>query len=291
MLWIKRNLFFVIGLAIAVVLLGLGIWNLVNKLTDDADVTSKLDDQFNQLKTMYDQDPFPSKENLKAIDDDRQRVTEFITSSRKYFTPIPPVNAHDPLSFKAELDNAIFRFNNEAHGAHVTVTTNYSYSFEALRSLYNFDRASIRPLALQVAEVEKILDVLFAARINGLTSIQRARVAVEDQPGTATIAADYVDPYIPRTNAVSVVMPYQVKFRCFSSELAKVVEGFVKSPHGFIIVSINVEPVASDDTANGGAQAAPVAPVAPDAHTLTPLFKENPFTVTMLLNVVSLKNR
>ena len=64
------------------------------------------------------------------------------------------------------------------------------------------------------------------------------------------------------TNELAVLTPYEVTFRCFSSELASVLAGFASSPAGLIVKSINVEPAA--------AIAAVTDPAAPAAATYVP---------------------
>jgi hypothetical protein len=60
--------------------------------------------------------------------------------------------------------------------------------------------------------------------------------------------ADYIDDPAT-TNDLAVLVPYVITFRSFGPDLAKVLEGFASSPHGFIIKGINVQPAG---TATGG---------------------------------------
>ena len=43
------------------------------------------------------------------------------------------------------------------------------------------------------------------------------------------------------TNELAVLTPYEVTFRCFSSELAAVLAGLASSPYALLVKTINVE--------------------------------------------------
>ena len=63
-------------------------------------------------------------------------------------------------------------------------------------------------------------------------------MSADDAGGPAT---DYLDDQ-PVTNDLGVLTPYQVTFRGFSPEIARVLDGFAASPHGFIVKTISVQP-------------------------------------------------
>jgi hypothetical protein len=65
------------------------------------------------------------------------------------------------------------------------------------------------------------------------------RISDDDLKGPQS---DYLDASITAvTNELAVLTPYELTFRCFSTELAGVLAGFANSPHGFIIKTVNVE--------------------------------------------------
>jgi hypothetical protein len=267
MLWLKRNLFFVMGLAVAVLLLGYAVFRLYSKTSEDTDITTQLNEQTSYLKEIYGLPVFPSPENIGAVEGDQRRLRGFIERSRAYFTNVAPASVHSAQSFKTELDKLVYRLNNSARTAGVIVPTNgFAYSFEALMSRIDFASSSIRPLAVQMSEVEVLMGILYNAKINRLEAVQRARMAVEDFAPTAAVGS-YTDPISPATNAVSVLMPYRLTFRCFSSELASVMEGFVKSPHGLIIKAMDIDQVGDGFSFN---------PMMPPSPGFTPPPDGNP---------------
>jgi hypothetical protein len=101
-----------------------------------------------------------------------------------------------------------------------------------------FAAGSVGPLAVQLGEVKALCDVLIAAKINSLESIQRERVSADDQAGQQT---DYLD-LKSETNGLAVLTPYQITFRSFTPEVAAVLCGFSRSPNGIIVKSFNLEP-------------------------------------------------
>lgn len=248
--WVKKNLFFVIPLAIAVILLGVAVYKYFGIRSEDRDITMLLEERAVRLREMYEKPIFPSAENLRAIENDQQRLLNFINQCKKYFQPVPELNVPNVQALKTELDKAIDKFNKAAKSAGVNIpTNNFAYSFDELVRRIDFSPFSIRPIATQISEIDKILEILFNAKINTLEFIQRARVCPEDRMATASSGFYIADG--PITNSLGIIYPYRITFRCFSSELEEVLNGFARSPYGFVIKAIDVDP---------GGGAAPMMP-------------------------------
>jgi hypothetical protein len=145
----------------------------------------------------------------------------------------------------------------------------YSFSFAAQRERLDYARGSLEPLSVQLAEVKAISTVLFQAKVNSLDNIRRERVSDDDLKGPQT---DYL-PEKSVTNELAVLSPYEVTFRCFSSELAAVLSGFATSPCGLLVKTINVEsaPASATEAALPGATAGPFTPSVP-----SPVASPNP---------------
>ena len=47
------------------------------------------------------------------------------------------------------------------------------------------------------------------------------------------------------TNDIAVITPYEVTFRCFSTELGAMLSGYASSPHALVVRGINVEPAGT----------------------------------------------
>ena len=239
--WVKKNLFFVIPLAIAVILLGVAVYKYFGLRSEDNDITMLLEERAVRLREMYEKPIFPSAENLRAIENDQQRLLNFINQCKKHFQPVPELNVPNVQALKTELDRSIYKFNESARKAGVTIpTNNFAYSFDELVRRIDFSPFSIKPIAIQLSEIDKILEILFNAKINTLEFIQRARVCPEDRAATASAGFYIADG--PITNSLGIIYPYRITFRCFSSELAEVINGFAHSPYGFVIKAIDVDP-------------------------------------------------
>ncbi len=104
-----------------------------------------------------------------------------------------------------------------------------------------FAPGSLEALAAQLGEVKTISEILFGAGINALDGIERVHVSPDDANGPQT---DYLTD-LPLTNDLAVLVPYEVTFRGFSPEVARVLKGFAASPHGFIVGAISVQPAGA----------------------------------------------
>lgn len=249
MIWIKRNLLFVIGGVLALGLLGAaGFYDFMN-WRRNAVALDKLNEVYNTLKDLTNHKPSPGNDkinNIEAAKQQEAQLREWIHQARGYFQPIAPVPnptngvITDPL-FGDALHRTIDQLQREAPSANVSVLPQYSFSFQALRDRVKFAPGSLGGLAVQLGEVKAISEILFAARVNQLDSIQRVRISEDDVNGPQT---DYLTD-IGVTNELAVMTPYAVTFRAFSPEIAQTLAGFASSPDGFIVTGINVQPASA----------------------------------------------
>jgi pyruvate/2-oxoglutarate dehydrogenase complex dihydrolipoamide acyltransferase (E2) component len=143
----------------------------------------------------------------------------------------------------------------------------YSFSFAAQRESLAYAPGSLEPLSVQLGEVKSICAVLFQAKVNSLDSLRRERVSDDDLRGPQT---DYL-PEKSVTNELAVMSPYEVSFRCFSSELAAVLGGFAVSPCGLLVKTINGESAPAAAPASEPIYtAAPAASAAPAPRPYVP---------------------
>jgi len=247
MSWIKRNLFFVIGSFIALALMGLAGWFLYAKYNLNNQILADLKTNFNDLKSLTTKSPHPGDgkiNNIQNAKDQQLQLSNYIAKARVHFEPIqrlpsaedaPKITDRD---LTTALSKTVDQLQHEAATASVNVTSNYYFSFEALRGKVSFDAKGLLPLATQLGEVKALCEILFAAKVNSLDNIRRERVAAEDSLGG--LQTDYLTEK-RTTNDLAVVTPYEITFKCFSSELAAVLAGFASSPHAIMIKTINVE--------------------------------------------------
>jgi hypothetical protein len=275
--WIKRNLYFLIGSLVALALMGLAGWYLYSKWQLNNEVLGKLDEQYAELKRLNEQNPHPGSDqvdNIKAAKEQQKEMRAYIQKARQYFQLCPPIPVPESgkltsQEFSSALSRTLDQMQRDATKASVTLPPKdstgqpYCFSFAAQSKSLAYAPGSLAPLSVQLAEVKGICNVLVQAKVNSLDNIRRERVSDDDLKGPQT---DYLTEKTV-TNELAVLSPYEVTFRCFSSELASVLAGFAASPCGLLVKTINVESApaaaAGTDAFAPAAAAAPYAPLAP----------------------------
>jgi hypothetical protein len=331
MAWIKRNLFFVIGSVIAVLLIGVGVYYLIAEMAAESKVSADIEQQYAELTRLNQLNPHPGNDqidNIKNAKLQEAALKAYLAKLTPLFQKIPGIpdtsgttNKVSNSEFAAQLRNTVSDLKHVAMVQSVILPTDYYFSFESQRKIMIFDPTSLDKLALQLGEVKVLSEILFAAKINSLDSIRRESVSTNDNN-----PSDYLSEKTTST-ALADLAPYELTFRCFSSELAFVLSHLASSPNGFIVKSINVEPssgfTGTDDPNNpnnanpAGAPAAPmfegpirrpVPPGSPEAgyaprpYSPQPqatagatakgpqvFITEKPFRVTLMVEVVKLK--
>ncbi len=253
MSWIKRNLYFLIGAVVALGLLAVAVvFYLQNEQANNA-VKEKLNTAYAALKVINELNPHPGYANsggsTNKVDNiaiGRKQVEElsaFLAQSRAAFVPVPSIPDNARLSgqeFTADLLRTIDQMRRDSRSAGITLpASNYNFSFDSIVPKVTFSPSSLQLLARQLGEVKVISDVLVSAKVNALDGLRRVKVCSEDE--TTRFPNDYLN-QTPQTNgALAVLEPFELKLRCFSSELASVMVGLASSPHGVIVKTINIE--------------------------------------------------
>jgi hypothetical protein len=299
--WIKRNLFFVVGIAVALGLLGAGGFYIYQGWTRNSEKAEKLNEIYGTLKSLQGQTPAPGNDkidNTKTAKEQHRHVRAWIDASEKYFQPIPAIPAENCTSeaFARELRRTVDTLQHEAEGAGVTLPPKYDFSFSAQRPLVRFASGSLESLAVQLGEVKTIAEIIFFARANTLDGIQRVRISEDDIAGPA---GDYIDNHAT-TNDLAVITPYVVTFRCFTPELARVISAFSMASNTFLIKAVNIQ-LAGVSSAPSDAQVGmPTAGIAPIAMPptavqagagkggLQTVLKEQLLRVTLEVGIVKL---
>jgi hypothetical protein len=253
MSWIKRNISFVVLSVIAVVALGAAGWYCFSKWQLDKTSWDELNAAYDELRTLGAAKPNPGNKSVDNVKRAREQQTELnkeIQKIARFFTPIPAIPDAPNVSdqdFATGLRQTVNQLQRDAATASVILPPDYPFSFFVQRTEVKFPAGSTLPLAQQLGEVKAICDVLFAARVNSLDKIRRERVSEIDTRGPL---GDYLDEKSV-TNENAVLTPYEVTFRCFSSELAGVLAGMANQSHAMIVRAINVEqPGAATSSAN-----------------------------------------
>jgi len=270
--WIKRNLYFLVGGAVALALMGMAGWFLYSKWRLNSQTWDRLNQDYSELGTLNNEKPHPGAgkvDNIKLAKEQETALKDLITKIKARFEPIPAIPAVTNLTdreFSAALNRELAQMQKDATNSSVVIPPKYSFSFEAQRPKLTFSTGSLHPLAVQLGEVRAICDVLFKAKVNSLDNLRRERVGTDDSTGQLT---DYLDKKSV-TNELAVIAPYEVTFRCFTPELGAVLTGFANSSSGLVIKGINVEAAPQPVAEEQQPVMAPIyIPVTPDAGSET----------------------
>jgi hypothetical protein len=272
--WIKRNLMFVIGGVVTLVLMGLAGWYCYSGWNNNVVQKEEITKAYEELNALYSARPSPGDgrkvDNIKLAKEQQKEAEEFLQALGRYLQEVPAIPARSSVSgqrFSAALQETITQLQREATNSSVIIPPGYKFSFAKQATLVTFAPGSLDPLAVQLGEVRAICDILNRAKVNSLDGIRRERVPgnPDDLSGAAT---DYLD-QASTTNELAVISPYEITFHCFTPELAAVLAGFAQSPYGLVVKAINVEPAT---TLLIDAAAAPYygAPVAAPAYGQRP---------------------
>jgi hypothetical protein len=233
MAWIKRNLFFVITVIVALGLAGYCGYLLLATLSDNAKASADCAAAMASLKELREKKPFPDAAAIKSAQDDAARVQSFLVDFRKPFASFPPPPKMDDRQFKEYLLKTVTQFGLDATNAGVQLYPGYEFGFGQIMSKLNFPPDCIEPWTQEMEEMRSILNILYAAKINFLEQLRRPQVSPDDNGESFTR-------FSPITNQNGVVTPYTVEFRAFSTEIANVLAGVAASSNCFIVKTLYV---------------------------------------------------
>jgi hypothetical protein len=249
MSWIKRNLYFLIGAASALVLLGLAGWFLFTKWQLNSQNLNRLNKDYADLSDLNGKKPHPGNDkidNFKAATDQTAQLLAFKEKARVHFQPIAPIPDLPQAeltdqSFATNFSRVINQLQRDATNASIALPPDYYFSFQTQARKLSFVPGSLQTLANQLGEVKAICDILIQAKINTIESIRRECVSPDDRASSST--GDYLQDK-SLTNTQAILTPYEITFRCFSPELGAVLAGFSCSPCSFVVKALNVEGLA-----------------------------------------------
>jgi len=270
--WIKRNLLFVVGLAVALALLGFGVFfYLLSNMAAAQAADEELNSKNAEYGELLERKPFPSKENIAAAQVEQARLAKFQEGLRTQFgTSVMPEGVDD-AAFKNLLDMTVDSLEKHAAASGVTLPNpadgKFAFTFDQQRKQLEFSQKALVPLTAQLLDIQDICRVLFDAKILGLESLRRTPTSTND----ITPPSNYLSKKVT-TNTVTgaAVFPYEITFKCFSAELAGVLAGFVNSEPLYIVKSINVERSPADGGSTGLGMAAGMPPSMASRYGMPP---------------------
>jgi len=239
MLWLKRNILLVVSVMGALALLGVAITYLLSEYG----VYNSYDESIKQLKdgikTLSEYNPTPNEANIAIIQNNGVVLKKFMDEAGGLFVSITNQTTNSG-QFKILLDKTISELTREATNSGISLPPRYRFTFGELQAQATIPVTLIADLAVQLEEIRTIALVLFESRISSLQSIQRTPVKGE----AASSSAEFLTDRVVTTNHYGIVAPYVVSFKCFTPELAAVLNKF--ATHRYFLVVRKVEVQSSE---------------------------------------------
>lgn len=242
MAWIKRNLFFVIGMAAGLILTGYCGWLFMGARGVNTDVNTEYQTDLGQYNDLRGKGL--SEESITRAREDVQHVKEFADEARKAYALFPPPPKEDEKGFSEYLANTLSELKLKATNAEVGLPADFAFSFTDQQHKLNYPQENIGPWMQQLTEIKALCDILFAAKINSVVSWQRVQVSGTDRFATGTDQLLAGEVSLP----IATITPYKFTIRCFTAELAAVMDGLARSSNCFIIKNIVVVPAEKNLT-------------------------------------------
>lgn len=238
MLWIKRNLVLVIGIAVSLLLLGGAAYYLYNNELEDF----ARDGELEQMKVKLDQlstGIFPSEDNIAAVRSNVVQVLQFSTEAERMLAQ-EPVKA-GTQRFSVLLPRVLDELLRDATNAAVELPPKYKFTFGEVMGMPSIPSYGLEPLGSRLAEIKTICEVLFKARVRGIESLQRV-AAFADEPKGPDLLLDRAEQTNSLAPGVNVtVTPYRVVFRGFSGDLSTVLNTLSSTKEFFVVRQVDVE--------------------------------------------------
>ncbi len=252
--WIKKNLLFVVGLAVSVVLLIGAVVFLIQASDAKEQAGALLQEKNQQLDALVKREVYPNRANVEAAKAEQKRVSTFISTARASFGAFETATSLDNASFKSLLESTIATLERQAGQSGVKLPGDkFSFTFGEQRKQLQLPSNTLAPLARQLSDVEHLCQILFSAKVHSVLGLKRSSVGTNETFGNPDVLSKKTT-----TNSVvgAAIFPYEVTFQCFSSELSDVIDGLRLAGDFYLLKTINIEPAgAADPSASANATA------------------------------------
>ena len=244
MVWIKRNLVLVVSGLVGLSLIGFGTYLVMNGLSRNKQLSEDVEGTRSRANQLYDANPFPSQANIDKAKQETESLKAALARAHGFFKPVP-VEKMDVKRFMVWRDELLSGLRDAARraGTELPAASDYSFSFATQQKKTQFSPDTLPHVPEQMAEVKSICAMLFDARVNRIGNIRRARVCGDDK--SSANGSDYTSgtlELVTDTTSHMVSSPYEITFYSFSVEVADVLNRIHRSPHGFLVKAIQVEP-------------------------------------------------
>jgi hypothetical protein len=238
MVWIKRNLFWVVFGGLTLVLLLGGAFYLYTGIDKHGELETKITDAKGRIDQLAQQSPTPTPTNLARAREDQKLLRAATGEAVKHFAPIE-VSKVTGVEFKKVLDTTVFELRRQARSANVQLpSADFAFSFALQKDKTTFHTNAFPFLPEHLAEVKAICGSLFDSKIARLESVRRPRTM--DDPPQSPDCHDL--PREIRADMEMAVNFYEMSFFAFSSEISRVLNTFAQASEGLLVKAVVIEP-------------------------------------------------
>ncbi|MGD0413378.1 MAG: hypothetical protein ABSC18_16930, partial [Verrucomicrobiota bacterium] len=273
MAWIKRNLFFLLSLVAGLVLTGYCGYLFSGDLKQNAVVNTEFQGYVTQYNALQKKPVYPSDEHIQQAKAELGQVTEFEDQVNKAFSPYTPHPKEDEKGFSEYLENTIAELKTQATNASVALPDTMAFGFTDQRGKLRYPLENIEPWMQQLTEIKALCNILFGAKINSLAMFRRVALSPTND---LILNPDDTFPASKVTTSAETKTPYKIEFRCFSRELAAVLNGLAQSGNCFIVKNVVVSPADVKSLGQNPPAAAPEAVASAPAPPTPPPASRRP---------------
>lgn len=261
MTWVKRNLPFVIGAAVAVVLLGLAGFFLFTKYSEESQVAEELGGRTSRLQELVTQPVHPGTDkvnNIQATKDEQLRwQNEFLKPARQLF-PVLSTNAGADVSqLQLRIVSTVAELQRAATNSSVEIPPQFGFSFSAQQRTLRLDGSVADYLAIQLSDVRELAMMLFRSKIHKLISFQRVSVSTNETMDSGDFLPKSLAQITTNDTLGAVLFPYRMTFVSHSAEIARMMSEIARSEGGYTVKYVSVQPYSPETEGEEGSGESP----------------------------------
>lgn len=241
MVWLKRNIIWLIGGLISIGLIGAATMFMLGARKKQEEAVSGLGSYTNVVNRLMSAKPFPGPKTIQKVETETAAVRVFIDEAEKMFEYEEPQRMPS-RAFKVHLINSLVQLQTDATNYNVELPENFNFTFTHLLPMPNLLPYSIKPLQVQLRDIQEIAQILFESRIHALEEFARVPAYVREPGNRNVLITDMgVRTNLTTDKAVFTSTPYKFTFRGFTSELTEVLNRFARANRFYVVKKLEVE--------------------------------------------------
>jgi hypothetical protein len=256
MAWVKRNIIWLIGGILSLGMVGGAAVFTMEARKKQEEAVNNLSTYTNTVNRLKSAKPFPGPALVEKIEAETVVVRSFIDEAEKMFVYEEPQRMPSQ-EFKVHLINSLVKMRTEATNYNVALPPNFNFTFTHLLPMPNLLPYSIKPLQVQLRDIQEIAQILFESRIHSLDSFARVPAYAREPGSKNVLVYDMgVRTNLTTDKAVFTSTPYKFAFKGFTTELTEVLNRFARAKRFYVVKKLEIETVPPKAEPGGGMLAA-----------------------------------